>query len=287
MASVKTSADGQIIRAEPKPGSELATFLDSMKPELARALPKHLSGDRMARVILTALRTVDGLATCTRPSFAGCILQLAQLGLEPNTPMNFAWLIPRRMKRGQDYVQECTVIIGYQGYLELARRAGVNAYAHAVREGDDFSFALGLNPTLVHVPSRDPHRVQKPITHVYAVAKTREFPGDPLFIVLDAAEVAARRARSAAAAKSFSPWNTDLEAMTLKTAIRAIWRWIPKSVEHASVEGLEATVDAGTAQSLAYDPSVTAALLKSGLDDAEDVISFDPETGEVAGEVKP
>lgn len=269
MATPKTDSTGQIQKAQPNPADNLGGFLTAMKGEIARALPKHMTPDRMARVVMTALRTVPDLAYCTKESFAGCVMQLAQLGLEPNTPLGHAWLIPRKDSRKSERagrpVVECTIIIGYQGFLELGRRAGVNAFAHVVREGDRFDYALGLHPRLEHVPSEAPDREKKKITHVYAVARTKEFADSPIFVVLSRAQVEARKARSATAGKSFSPWQSDEEAMTLKTGVRALWRWMPKQIESATAEALDNAAEAGTSQMAAFDPTVAAALQSQGL----------------------
>lgn len=267
MATPRTDGTGQIQKAQPKQEQPaLLALLTSMKTEIARAVPKHLTGDRMARLVTTALRTTKDLVSCTPTSFAGCVMQLAQLGLEPNTPLGHAYLIPRKNKG----TLECTIIIGYQGFLDLGRRAGVNAYAHVVRAGDDFRYSLGLKQTVHHVPSEEPNREQQPITHVYAVARTREFPDDPIFVVLSRAQVMQRKARSAAASNGSSPWQSDEEAMFLKTGIRALWRWMPKSIEQSSIataHALEDASDSGRTQIAAtvLDPAVEQALQGQGL----------------------
>lgn len=280
MATPRTDSTGQIQKAaDTKPDNSLAALLKSLQGELARAVPKHMTADRMARVVLTALRTVPDLAKCTRESFAGCIMQLSQLGLEPNTPLGHAYLIPRYNSKRQ--VTECTMIIGYQGYLDLGRRAGVNAFAYVVRKGDEFRFTLGLKPELYHVPSSEATRESQPITHVYAVARTREFADSPIFVVLSKAQVDARKARSATAGKSFSPWASDEEAMTLKTAVRALWRWMPKSIEASVAEAVDDAADRGVLQADNFDPAVSDVLMSHGLLQLQDGETADPQTGEV------
>lgn len=288
MASPRTDSTGQIQKAsDAKPNTTLAGLLKELGPEIARAIPRHVTPDRMARVVLTALRTVPDLARCTRESFAGCVMQLSQLGLEPNTPLGHAYLIPRYNSKKQCH--ECTLIIGYQGFLDLGRRAGVNAFAYVVRQGDEFRYTLGLNPELHHIPSSDAARETKPITHVYAVARTKEFADSPIFVVLSKAQVDARKARSATAGKSFSPWSSDEEAMTLKTGIRALWKWMPKTIEASVAEAVDDAADRGLLQADSFDPTVSDVLINHGLlqtgeaaDDSVAAEVVDPETGEVA-----
>lgn len=268
MSGPRTDQTGQIVKAT-KPANaadNLMSLIERMKPEMARALPRHVTPDRMARIVLTAVRTNPKLADCTPASFLGCVMSLAQLGLEPNTPLGHSYLIPRKnTKRG---VVECTMLIGYQGMIDLARRSGLvsNLYAYAVRQGDDFSYQLGTERFIKHVPSEDPARESKPITHVYAVAKLKG--GDPEFEVLTLPQIAARRSRSMAG--SSGPWVTDFEAMALKSGVRALFRWLPKSAEMARAEALEVAVDSGRSVLAAADEAVTALLASHGVAEAED-----------------
>lgn len=263
---------------------DLAGLLKRMGGEIARALPRHINPERMARVALTALRSTPGLAECSAPSFAGCILACAQLGLEPNTPMGMAYLIPRNNTRIGG--KECTLIIGYQGFLDIARRSGqvTGIYAYTVHEGDEFRYQLGLSPDVHHVPKAEDRRADT-YTHVYAVAKLRE--GDPVFVVLQRAEVDARRARSAASKSG--PWVTDHLAMVRKTAIRALWAWMPKSVEMQRADDVDASADKGRIALPEMDEQTSRALLAAGVAmPRESTVEADGETVDAdTGEVSP
>ena len=61
------------------------------------------------------------LATCTRASLIGAMLEIASLGLEPGV-LGEAWLIPFKDRKRN--VTEAQVVIGYKGMLELARSSG-------------------------------------------------------------------------------------------------------------------------------------------------------------------
>lgn len=269
--ALATDKSGQI-QKQPEQKRTLAGLVTQLKDEIARALPRHLTPDRMARVVMTALRTVPGLAECTQESFAGCLMQLAQLGLEPNTPLQHAWLIPRRDNRNNR--TECTMIIGYQGYLELFRRAGSNAQSHIVRDGDTFSYSLGLHPTLNHIPSPAADRETKPITYVYAVARTKEFPESPIFNVLSTPQVEARERRSSTFGKSFSPWKSDRPAMFEKTGIRAIAKWVPKQAELALAVAIDEAGEDGRSQMRELDPGVAEVLAARGLLEADSSVDI-------------
>lgn len=251
--TTKTDDKGQIVTRTLTPADKLATMIEKMSGAMAAAVPKHVKPERLARVATTALRRNPDLAQCTPASFLGAMLTAAQLGLEVNTPLNLAYLIP--------FKKECTLIIGYQGYLDLARRSGMVAgmYAHVVRKGDAFDYELGLDTRLTHKVGASREMGDDGIVAVYAVAKLKD--GDPIFVVLTRDEVEKRRARSHAAHKG--PWMTDYEAMVKKTAIRALWPWLPKSAEMAQALVLE-DGEERRAQSEAWTPEVVAALVEEG-----------------------
>ena len=68
-----------------KPDAKVANvreFLKRLQPQLAIALPKHLTPDRMARIALTAMLKNPRLFDCDPASLAGSLLVAAQMGLE-------------------------------------------------------------------------------------------------------------------------------------------------------------------------------------------------------------
>jgi recombination protein RecT len=273
MSSPQTAKNGEIIPRTEKPKADLAELLTRMQPEIARAVPKHVNPDRMVRIALTSLRMNPDLLKCTPASFLGGVMSAAQLGLEIGGPLALAYLIP--------FKTECTLVVSYRGMMNLARRSGMvqAIYAYDVREGDRFSYKLGLNPDIDHEPSGDAAREEKPITHVYAVAKLKD--GEPIFTVLTRAQVERYRQRSRA--KDSGPWITDYAAMALKTAVRRLFTWLPQSSEMALASALDEAPELGQRQAAVWDPSVTEALEAKGYDVAGElaVTGADPETGEV------
>jgi len=62
-------------------------YINKMKGEIAKALPSVITPERFTRMVLSALSTTPKLAECTPKSFLGAMMNAAQLGLEPNTPL--------------------------------------------------------------------------------------------------------------------------------------------------------------------------------------------------------
>lgn len=283
---VATNEKGQMAKRPETAG--LASLFDArMVAQMQRAVPKHVTGDRMARVALTALRTTKDLAACTPASFIACVMTLSQLGLEPSNGLGFAYLIPRRNKG----VLECTVILGYQGLMELARRSGQvrSITAHAVYDGDEFSCSYGLAPTLHHVPNWTVERSPKKLIGAYAVARIKDSE-DPVFVYVPRVEIEARRKRGASGKGVSTPWDTDYEAMSIKTAIRVLWKFLPKSIEMAiaaRVDDAPASVVA-IASDAASDAILDAGHVPPVLDAGdESETPHDPESGEVAAKDEP
>lgn len=145
-----------------------AREISRVLPEIAKALPRHLTQERLGRMALNALRKEPKLLQCDIASVLSAVAEIAACGLEIGGPLGQAWLIP--------YKNECTPQLGYKGVAALAWRGGgiADIVAEEVREGDTFEIELGDSPRILHVPSRHPERDRKPITDVYVVISTRQ-----------------------------------------------------------------------------------------------------------------
>ena len=55
-----------------------------VKGEIMKALPKHLTADKLIRVAMTSIQRNPKLMDCTQQSLLGCIMTSAALGLEPD-----------------------------------------------------------------------------------------------------------------------------------------------------------------------------------------------------------
>ena len=213
-----------------------------IKQQMALALPKHMTADRLARIATTEIRKNPLLARCEQQSFLGAIMQCAQLGLEPGGALGHAYLLPfNNRKNGTVEVQ---FIVGYRGMIDLARRSGqiVSLSARTVYENDEFSYEYGLDETLKHKPCEgsDPGK----LTHVYAVAKLKD--GGVQFDVMSFEQVMAVKAQSKAG--NSGPWMTHFDEMAKKTVIRRLFKYLPVSIEMQTAVTLDERTDAGVTQ---------------------------------------
>lgn len=195
--------------------STLKDYVQIMEGQFARALPKVMTPERFTRIALSALSNTPKLMECTRTSFLGALMNAAQLGLEPNTPLGQAYLIP--------YGKECQFQIGYKGLLDLCYRSGevASVQAQVVYEYDKFEYELGLEPQLKHMPAIENRGKAK---FVYAVCKLKN--GGYVFEVMSMDDARKHAEKYSKAYKS-GPWQTNFEEMAKKTVLKRVLKYAP------------------------------------------------------------
>jgi recombination protein RecT len=223
-------AEREAAPAKVTPKQALQHMLDANAGAVGDSLPSGYKQERFMRLLLTAANTNPDLFACDPRSFLAAGVGAAQLGLEPNDARGLAYLIPFK----DHGVKKVQLVIGYKGMLDLARRSGMVSSINAfpVFKGDSFTYSLGLDPTLHHVPG-DGDENPDDLTHVYAVAKVL---GDPQFVVMTRRQVDKVMAQSAGAKSGKSPWSTHYTEMALKTALRRLCKWLPQTVEMAQAD---------------------------------------------------
>lgn len=223
-AALAAKVQGKAAKSAPsnKPKT-LGDLLKSMEGEIARALPKHLSVERLTRVALTQVRLIPELQACDQMSFLAAIMQAAQLGLEPGVNGQ-CYLIPFNNHRtGHKEVQ---FIAGYKGLLDVARRSGQikSITSKVVYENDTFDITFGLEEKFEHKPALA-NRGKAVLVYAYAHLTDGGFQAE----VMTLEEIEAIRKRSKAGTSG--PWVTDWAEMARKTALRRLCKLLPASVE--------------------------------------------------------
>ena len=209
--------------AAASPMKNMQDLIISMKSQIEAALPSVITGERFARMVLTAMSNTPQLASCTPKSFLGAMMQAAQLGLEPNTPLGEAYLIPFR----NHGTLECQFQVGYKGMISLAHRSGLYVQAHEVHENDDFDVEYGLDPKLVHKPV---FKDRGNVVAYYGMWKDKD--GNFGFEVMSREDIEAHaRKYSQSYGKGFSPWKTNFDEMAKKTVIKKAMKYAPLTTE--------------------------------------------------------
>lgn len=251
--------------AERKQPQSIKDWIKVMEPEIKKALPAVITPERFTRMAFTAISTNPKLAECTPQSFMGSLMNAAQLGLEPNTPLGQAYLIPYRNK-GKMEVQ---FQIGYKGMIDLAHRSGefANIYAQTVYENDTFEYELGLDPKLVHKPATS-NRGEAIM--YYAVFKLVN--GGFGFEVMSKEDIQEHaKTYSQAYGSNYSPWAKNFDEMAKKTVLKKVLKYAPIKVEFVKEIAQDATIKTEINEDMAEVQS-------ENVFDAEYV---DEETGEV------
>lgn len=247
------SSSQQMQRAVPDKLEPFRQALAAQEAAFRAALPvtvaKYMTPDRIAKVVLSALAKTPALMQCTQPSILRAVMDAVSLGLEPAGPLGHAYLVPFK-KNKKDAAgnwtshMEAQLIIGYRGFIALARRSGeiqsVNANVIYSRDRYRVNLAEG---TVEHEPYMPPmptpeeaeangldpielmHRGQ-PIA-VYSVA---QFVGGGRHVdFMTIGDVERIRARSKSGEDG--PWKTDYDEMARKTVVRRAAKYWPLSTE--------------------------------------------------------
>lgn len=222
----------EIQKKESTPMVKFKDLVEKMKPELMEVLPKHLTSERMAKVLMIEAHNTPALLECSFKSIAQSVMLSAQIGLEPGGMLGHMYFIPFNDKRAGG--KTCTPIIGYKGMLELARRSGQVKWldARVVYQGEPFAVTAGLQPDITHVVRGEVDREDKNVVAAYAVVVLKD--GGQYFEVLWKNDIDRIKKRSRGGRTG--PWVDDYARMARKSAIRALFNGgaVPMSVEMAT-----------------------------------------------------
>lgn len=269
--------------ASMKPKEQIAYLLKSKQGEIAKMLPKHLNAERLLKVAQIAATTTPALAKCDVASLVGAIGQCAQMGLEPNTVLGHAYLVPFNTKRKdaqgvERWVNSVQVIIGYKGLIDLARRSGqiISIAAHEVCEADHFELVYGLDEKLVHKPSLGE---RGDVIGFYAVAKLKD--GGHSFEFMSKHQVT-QIAKASQSKGGYGPWKDHFTEMGRKTVIRRLAKYLPLSIEFQTAATLDGMADAGKDQHLDANNTIDGEFNLVPEDAQQpDEHDIDQETGEI------
>lgn len=236
---------------------------------IAQALPKHITKDRILSVVGMAFRKNPKLQKCTKNSLLAAIVTASQLGLELNTPLGHACIIPYENKKfidGQwEKVIEAEFQMEYQGIIDLCYRTGEyeTIYAEEVDKADKFEMELGLNKRLIHVPSDEPAGEIKGYYAVYRLKNGGyDFKYMSLKMITDWAKRYSpgyrqmeRDLRENKDPKN-NAWYTSFAQMAKKTVLKQVLKYAPKSTELARQLTLDETVKKEISEDMSIVPDV-------------------------------
>lgn len=205
-----------------------------MEKQFALAMPKGAEATQLVRDAITCIRATPKLLECERMSVLGSLMTCAQLGLRPGVGvLGHAYLLP--FWDGKSRSHKAQLVIGYQGYVELAYRSGKvkSIAARTVYTNDVFEIEYGAaEDRWVHKPCIDGPRGEPRL--FYAVGRTVDggyYLTDPMTV----ADMERYRDKHATARRKdgviFGPWVDHFEGMAQKTMVRKLMKLMPKSTE--------------------------------------------------------
>jgi recombination protein RecT len=239
----------QIGNALEKRDNGPAAVVEQYRESLALVMPSHLQQRVGAWIRNTQglLRRDPKLMEAAQNDvgqFIAVLMDAGRLGLEPGTEQYY--LVPRWNKKKR--CTEVTGVRGYQGEIELMYRAGAvsSVIVEVVYSNDQFQFRPGRDERPVHDIDWDAEdRGELRLAYAYAAMKDG---ATSKVVVLNKGHIAKARAKSESANGKYperSPWNTDEEAMWLKTAAHRLAKWVPTSAEYMREQiRAQAVVDA-------------------------------------------
>lgn len=224
-------------------------LIQSMEKEFSRALPDHVGKERFVRVAMTAVRVNPDLAQCDAMSIIAALMQSAQLGLEPNTPLKEAHLIPFNNKRVVDgrevWVKEAQFQMGYRGILKLVWMSGLVSEIDCdmICENDTVIYEKGKDGTFKHIPNLVEDRGEPYAYYAYAVTKDGGFVCTVMSkqqVLSHALKFSKSRVKDKVTKKItdefYGPWKDDFDSMALKTVLIALCdKKLPKSTAYQNL----------------------------------------------------
>lgn len=271
-------------REAQKTGGGLRGDIQKMEQQFQLAMPKGAEATQLIRDALTVLQQNPRLAECDNTSVLGALMTCAQLGLRPGVgALGQAYILP--FWNGKRHGYSAQFIIGYQGLIELAHRSGriESLIAREVHANDTFEVDYGLEDKLVHKPVIIGERGE--VIAYYALAKFQG--GGHAFIVAGRDEIEHHRDKFATAKKKngeiFGPWVDDFDAMALKTVLRMLSKYLPKSTNMTQALAADEGLRLDYSPAATPDAATTHETVPGQVVD-EQPAGVDTTTGEIASE---
>ena len=192
---------------------------------LVQALPQTpmVLAPALVRQALTVIKASESLQKCSEYSLFTSIAEVAQAGLSLDLHLGQCYLVP--------FSGVATVMYGYRGLIELARRSGeVNEIVGEIRfSKDQFSITLGSDRKLVHIPLDAPESKRGERLGAYAIADMSR--SRPVFEYMDAEQILRIKSAVVKRAKGKTTvWETENEnEQWRKTPIRRLAKRLPQS----------------------------------------------------------
>jgi len=207
------------------PVNALQRIMEANEKSIRQAIAGNMDPKRLMRIAVSAMNRNAALQNCSMPSIINSVMLCGITGLEPNTPLQHAYLIP--------YGKECTFQPGYRGLMHMAHQsAGVSKFApQLVYEGDVIEEEYGMDEKFRHIPKHESDEWIGAYSFVRYQDGTFGWQYMPKHKIL---EIRDRFSKAWSMKGKDSPWGTSEDEMVIKTVIKRHIKRMNLSVEIAT-----------------------------------------------------
>jgi recombination protein RecT len=235
-------ANEQNLPAKVKRESILTTLKkNEFQTALNKILPRMVRADSFIGAAIHALALNPSLLECSKLSFFNAVLSAGRLGLEVDTPLQHAHLVP--FKKKDEAVKNINLIPGYRGLIHICYRNPKTIIydASIVYKKDRFDVIKGTDNKLIHVPYLEDDRGDPWL--YYAIIHYAN--GGSVFELMNNADMKKIMAKSKS---QTGPWATDPDRMKLKSVIKRHINKLDLGYEPAAASTLDNQADQGEDQ---------------------------------------
>ncbi|AXU20372.1 hypothetical protein C7W88_16970 [Novosphingobium sp. THN1] len=267
-------------RREQPPLVKLASQLEQRAIEFKKALPSHISPEKLQRTIVTAAQNNPDLLTADRQTLITSCMKAAQDGLLPDGREAALVIFSTRVKGndGQWYskkqVQYMPMVYGLRKKIvqsgEIVSLQTGLVYK-AELEAGAFLYEVGLEPPIRHRPMLDlpsEELTDDKIVAAYSMAKMKDgtvsvevMRRGEIDKVRESSQTGATRDRNGKPRESKGPWADWFGEMARKTVMRRHSKTLPMSGDLiVDIEGRELEAAASASHYLEAEPDAPVAI---------------------------
>ncbi len=218
--------------------------------QILACLPDQVARERFWHIAAAVFMSTD-LSRCSEASKIAAIYGCSRLGLIPDKALGHVWILP--------YKTVAQVIVGYKGYIELARRSRSigSVQAEVVHANDVCEVHYGTVRRIEHRPWFD-IGADKPGEPRFAYATWYDIQTSMHeFRVSTLDRIDRAKKASKAASKGSGPWISDELAMWKRTAIIEASKMWPQSPEIGMAVRWDEQAERGEPQDIPLDEMPT------------------------------
>lgn len=287
-------------RQQQHPIVKLGTQLESRANEFKKALPSHISPEKLQRTVITAAQNNPDLLQADRQTLITACMKAAQDGLLPDGREAALVIFNNREKdaNGQWFTVKA---VAYMPMVYGLRKKIVQSgevvslqtglVYRAEVEAGHFIYEVGMEPPIRHRPKLDlssEEAADDQIVAAYSIARMKDgswsvevMRRSEIDKVREASQTGATRDRFGKPRQPKGPWVDWFGEMARKTVMRRHSKTLPMTGDIiVDIEGQEQEASLSAMKALEVEPE--APLRLPTVDELAEEVPHDPDTGEVA-----